>query len=87
VFETALEAGAKDAEEDEGMYMITCEIPDFGALAKALEKYGEPESAKIVWQPKVTVPLEGEEATKLERFVEAFEDNDDVQEVYTNGEY
>jgi YebC/PmpR family DNA-binding regulatory protein len=87
VFEIALEAGANDVEEDEGMYMITCEIPDFGALAKALEKYGEPESAKIAWQPKITVPLDAEAASKLERFVEAFEDNDDVQEVYTNAEY
>ncbi|MDR1476506.1 MAG: YebC/PmpR family DNA-binding transcriptional regulator [Rickettsiales bacterium] len=87
VFETALEAGAKDVEEDDGMYIIACEIPDFGALAKALEKYGEPESAKIAWQPKVAIPLAADEADKLEKFVGALEDNDDVQEVYTNAEY
>lgn len=86
VFETALEAGAKDVEEEDGMYMITCEIPDFGALAKALEKYGEPESAKIVWQPKITAALAGEAAEKLDKFIDAFEDSDDVQEVYTNAE-
>jgi YebC/PmpR family DNA-binding regulatory protein len=86
VFETALEAGAKDVEEDEGVYVITCEVPDFGACAKALEKYGEPESAKIVWQPKITVPLESEAVGKLEKFIEVFEDSDDVQEIYTNAE-
>ncbi|MDR1009332.1 MAG: YebC/PmpR family DNA-binding transcriptional regulator [Rickettsiales bacterium] len=85
MFETALEAGALDVEEEDGQYMITCEIPQFGALEKALAKYGDPESAKIVWEPKLTVELSEEDYAKLENFVGLLEDNDDVQEVYTNG--
>jgi YebC/PmpR family DNA-binding regulatory protein len=84
VFETAAGAGALDVEESDGSYMITCEIPDFGGLMKALEKYGEAESAKIVWQPKLAVDLDEEAYAKLENFVGLLEDSDDVQEVYTN---
>jgi YebC/PmpR family DNA-binding regulatory protein len=88
MFETAVSGGARDVEEEDGEYMVTCKIPEFGALMKALEKYGEPESAKIVWQPRSTVPVApGEAADKLDRFIELLEDNDDVQTVYTNAEY
>ncbi|MCL2439209.1 MAG: YebC/PmpR family DNA-binding transcriptional regulator [Alphaproteobacteria bacterium] len=84
IFETALEAGALDVEEEDGHYMITCEIPNYGALLKALEKYGEPESAKIVWTPKLTNELTEEAYASLENFIGALEDDDDVQEVYHN---
>jgi YebC/PmpR family DNA-binding regulatory protein len=88
MFETAVAGGANDAEEEDGEYIVTCGIPEFGNLMKALEKYGEPESAKIVWRPKVAVPVApGEAADKLDRFVELLEGNDDVQDVYTNAEY
>ena len=87
MFETALEGGAKDVEEEDDNYMITCEIPDFANLSKALEKFGEPEKAEIIWQPKISVPVSGESADKVDRFVEALEDNDDVQKVYTNADF
>ena len=87
VFETALEGGAKDVEEDDDNYMITCEISEFANLSKALEKFGEPEKAEIIWQPTLFVNVNGESAERIERFVEALEDNDDVQKVYTNAEF
>ncbi len=87
VFETALEGGARDVEEEDENYIITCEIPDFSNLSKALEKFGEPEKAEIIWQPKLTVAVDGEGAEKIERFTDALEDNDDVQKVYTNAEF
>lgn len=87
MFETALEGGATDVEEDDDNYMITCVIPEFANLSKALEKFGEPEKAEIIWQPKITVAVSGEAADKIDRFVEALEDNDDVQKVYTNADY
>ena len=82
-----MEGGAKDVEEEDDSYMITCEIPDFANLSKALEKFGEPEKAEIIWQPKISVPVSGESADKVDRFVEALEDNDDVQKVYTNADF
>ena len=87
VFETALEGGARDVEEEDGNYIITCEIPEFSNLSKALEKFGEPEKAEIIWQPKLTVEVDGEGAERIEHFVEALEDSDDVQKVYTNADY
>ena len=38
------------------------------------------------WVPKMTTPISDEDAAKLEIFIDALEDNDDVQEVYTNAE-
>ena len=87
VFETALEGGASNVEEEDENYIITCEIPEFSNLSKALEKFGEPEKAEIIWQPKLTVAVDGEGAEKIERFTDALEDNDDVQKVYTNAEF
>ncbi|MDR0367074.1 MAG: YebC/PmpR family DNA-binding transcriptional regulator [Rickettsiales bacterium] len=84
IFETGCSAGAIDVEEDDGNYIITCGIPQFGALMKALEKYGEPESAKIVWTPKTPMELDDEAAEKLENFIGLLEENDDVQDVYHN---
>lgn len=87
MFGTALEGGARDVEEDDGSYMITCEISDFNTLAKVLEKYGEPEKASIIWQPKLFVSITGEGAEKLDKFIDVLDDNEDVQTVYTNAEY
>ena len=87
VFETALEGGASNVEEEDENYIITCEIPDFSNLSKALEKFGEPEKAEIIWQPKLTVAVDSEGAEKIEHFTDALEDNDDVQKVYTNAEF
>lgn len=84
IFAAAAEAGALDAEEEDGSYMITCEIPAFGAVMKALEKFGEPESAKIVWQPRTTIELSDADYERLEGFVGLLEDHDDVQAVYHN---
>lgn len=87
MFETALEGGARDVEEEDENYMITCEIPEFANLSKALEKFGEPEKAEIIWQPKLMVEIDSETAEKIERFTDALEDNDDVQKVYTNADF
>ena len=87
MFETALEGGARDVEEEDENYMITCEIPEFANLSKALEKFGEPEKAEIIWQPKLMVEIDAETAEKIERCTDALEDNDDVQKVYTNADF
>jgi len=87
VFETALEGGASNVEQEDDNYIITCEIPEFANLSKALEKFGEPEKAEIIWQPKLSVPVDAEGAEKIEHFTDALEDSDDVQKVYTNAEF
>jgi YebC/PmpR family DNA-binding regulatory protein len=84
VFEAAASAGAIDVEEEDASYMITCEIPDFGNMMKALEKYGEAESARIAWRPKLSVDLDDDACARLDNFIGLLEDSDDVQQVYTN---
>ena len=87
LFETALEGGASNVEQEDDNYIITCEIPEFANLSKALEKFGEPEKAEIIWQPKLSVSVDAEGAEKIEHFTDALEDSDDVQKVYTNAEF
>jgi transcriptional/translational regulatory protein YebC/TACO1 len=83
----ALEAGAEDVESDEDGHWITTGEDDLGTVSAALEEsLGESETAKFVWRPKVTTPVEGEAFEKLMRLIEVLEDDDDVQSVTTNME-
>jgi YebC/PmpR family DNA-binding regulatory protein len=85
LFEGALEAGAEDVQSDEDGHSVTCAQDDFAAVREALEKkFGEPKSAKLVWKPKTTTPVEGEKAETLFKMIEVLEDSDDVQTVYAN---
>jgi YebC/PmpR family DNA-binding regulatory protein len=85
LFEGALEAGAEDVQSDEDGHSVTCAQDDFAAVREALEKkFGEPKSARLVWKPKTTTPVEGEKAETLFRMIEVLEDSDDVQTVYAN---
>ncbi|MEK9971236.1 MAG: YebC/PmpR family DNA-binding transcriptional regulator [Ferrovibrio sp.] len=85
LFEGALEAGADDVQSDEESHSVTCNQDDFAAVREALEKqFGEPRSAKLVWKPKTTTPVDGEKAETLFKMIEVLEDSDDVQTVYAN---
>jgi YebC/PmpR family DNA-binding regulatory protein len=87
VMEAAIEAGAEDVESDEEGHIIWTAFADLAAVAEALEKtLGEPQSAKLVWRPKATTPVEGDSAQTLMKLIDALEDDDDVQNVYTNFE-
>ena len=85
--EIALESGADDVVEEEGMWQITCAPADFLALKGALESADIPlESAGITWAPQSTVACDLKTARQVLRIVDAFEDHDDVQAVYHNAE-
>ena len=87
VMMAAIEAGAEDVESDDEGHWITTGEDDLGTVSAALEEsLGESETAKFVWRPKVTTPVEGEAFEKLMRLVEVLEDDDDVQSVTTNME-
>jgi transcriptional/translational regulatory protein YebC/TACO1 len=56
-------------------------------VARALEtKFGEPRSAKIVWKPQNSIEVDDEKAETLIKLLEALDDDDDVQQVYSNFE-
>ena len=81
----AIEAGAEDIAEDEGVFEIVTEPTDFTAVREALEEAGiELESAEVRWQPKTLVELDEDGAAKLMRLIDALEDNDDVEQVNAN---
>lgn len=87
MFEAALEAGASDVESDSGGHVVTCEPDDLHITAGALEKlFGEPESAKLVWRPQNTVPVDEGTAGTLLKLLDVLDDNDDVQLVSANFE-
>lgn len=87
VMEAAIEAGAEDVESDEDSHVIWTAFADLGSVVEALEKtLGEPQTAKPMWRPKLTVPVEGDHAQGLMKLLDALDDDDDVQNVYSNFE-
>ena len=80
-----IDAGADDIEADEDMITISCAKEDFGNLNKKLNEIGiEPENAGLMRIPNDLKSLDVESAKKFMRFVEALEDDDDIQNVYHN---
>ena len=88
MFESALEAGANDVETDEEHHDIETLPDDLNAVTEALEKvFGTPSASRLEWKPMVTTEITDEEtARKFLEFIDALEDDDDVQKVYHNAE-
>ncbi|HVM79132.1 MAG TPA: YebC/PmpR family DNA-binding transcriptional regulator [Stellaceae bacterium] len=87
MFEAAVEAGADNVESGGEQHTVTCAADDLNAIRDALEKrFGTPQSAKLVWRPKVNTPVAGDDADSLLKLLETLEDSDDVQNVYANFE-
>ena len=85
MFEKAIEAGAEDMNSAGEAYEITTEHAALHAVVGALEKMGiTSEEAKLTMVPKTMQKLEGKPAAAILRLIEALEDNDDVQNVYSN---
>ncbi|MEA2149707.1 MAG: hypothetical protein QOD69_1537 [Solirubrobacteraceae bacterium] len=81
----AIEAGAEDIAEDEGVFEITTEPGTLTAVRAALEEAGvEVQSAEVAWLPKARVPVDEDDAAKVLRLIDALEDNDDVDAVHAN---
>ncbi len=82
----ALDAGAEDVSEDEGVFEIVTALSDFTAVRRALEEAGvELESAELTYRPSTLVPVEHEgQVVKLMKLIDALEDNDDVGAVHAN---
>ncbi|MBK3333144.1 YebC/PmpR family DNA-binding transcriptional regulator [Persephonella atlantica] len=89
IFEKAIEAGAEDINtEDDTYYEIKTDPKDLYAVKEALEKEGvKIEKAELTRLPTTTVEIkDAETAQKLIKLLDALEDSDDVQKVYSNFE-
>ena len=80
-----IDAGAEDFEIEDGMVTITTNLEDFGNMMKKLEELNiEPETAELQRIPNNTESLDVETSKKVLRMIEAFEEDDDVVNVFHN---
>ena len=86
VMEAALEAGAEDVVSDEdGSIEVITAPGDFTAVKEALESAGlKAVLAEVTMKPATETVFAGEDATKMQKLLDALEDLDDVQNVYTS---
>ena len=81
----AIDAGAEDISMDADVFEVLCEPADLTAVREALAEAGvDIETAEVTQLPKVRVPLDEDQATKLLKLVDALEDQDDVDTVHAN---
>lgn len=85
IMEIALEHGAEDVSAEEGIIEVIVSPSDFEAVRKAFEDAGiECQTAELTMLPQNTVEVDAENGRKLLKLLDALEDNDDVQNVYSN---
>jgi len=88
IMEVILEAGADDLKTDGEYFEIITPIDSFDPVRKAIEdKAYKIDSASLQYIAKDLIVTEGKKAEEVMRFIEAIEDNDDVQNVYTNADF
>jgi YebC/PmpR family DNA-binding regulatory protein len=86
VLEAAIMAGAEDVESSAESHTIYTAATDFAAVKVALEnQFGEAEDAELTYIPtQTTQPKDADHAASVEKFIEALENDDDVQTVVVN---
>ncbi|MCB5188679.1 YebC/PmpR family DNA-binding transcriptional regulator [Methylobacillus caricis] len=86
VMEAALDAGAEDVVTDEdGSVEVIAAPADFTAVKEALEAAGlKAVLAEVTMRAENETVFTGDDAAKMQKLLDALEDLDDVQEVYTN---
>ncbi|MCM1992534.1 YebC/PmpR family DNA-binding transcriptional regulator [Oceanirhabdus seepicola] len=84
----ALDAGAEDLSVEEEVFVITTEPSEFGTVREKLEENGiEYLEAEITYIPDTYTAIDEDTATKFQKMLDQFEDDDDVQNVYHNAEF
>ena len=88
IMDVALESGAEDIEAEDGMVEVITPFEDYFSVLEALKDAGfEPEMDEIVQRATTEVELGEESSEKIMRMVDALEELDDVQNVFTNALY
>jgi YebC/PmpR family DNA-binding regulatory protein len=82
-----IDAGVEEIEADDDMLMIYCPLEAFGAVQTKLEDMNiQPQNAELQRIPNNTQKVDVETAQKVMKMIDAFEDDDDVQNVFHNME-
>ncbi len=85
VFEAALECGAEDFEVEDDVYLVMTNPADLMEVRDGLEKRGFTiQSAEIEMIPKTLQKVTGKDASRLMNLIEALDDNDDINNIYSN---
>jgi len=88
LMDVILDAGADDLNSDGDYYEVTSSLENFEKVRKAIEeKSYKIESASLQYLAKDLLPVEGKNVDAVIRCIEAVEDNDDVQNVYSNADF
>ncbi len=88
IMEVILDAGAEDLKTEGDYYEIITPLENFEKVRKAVEdKTFKIESASLQFIAKDLIPVEGKNSEEVIRCIEAVEENDDVQNVYTNADF
>ena len=83
--ELALELGAEDISIEDEIFEIYSRPEDYASMREALEDRGVAlEASQLAMMPQSTVRLESDDAGKLLRLIEALEDHEDIQHVWSN---
>lgn len=81
----ALEAGAEDVSLDDGVWTVLTAPADYIAVKEAIDRAGlRIESAELAMIPTTLTEISGEALSKAVRLIDALEENDDVQKVWSN---
>ena len=88
VMDLALEAGAQDViVDDEGGIEVLTAVADFETVKNALDVAGlKAELAEVTMRAENTVPLDGDDAARMQKLLDILEDMDDTQNVFHNAE-
>ena len=88
IFELAIEAGADECKSNNNFHEIQCPVNEIYNVKKELEKeISNFISTEIEWIPLNSVEITKEKNESLINFFETLEDDDDVQNIYSNVEF
>lgn len=88
IMEIVLDAGADDISTEEEFFEITTSLETFESVRKALINAGlEIENASLQWVAQNMIEVKGEESERIMKLIDMLEDNDDVQNVFTNADF
>ncbi len=80
----AIDAGAEDVEIGEGIVEVYTQPENFKAVQEKLSESYEISNAQLSWKPNTTVTLDEKDTLQNMKLLEALEELDDVQEVFSN---
>jgi len=88
LMEVILEAGADDLKNEGDYFEVITSVPNFEKTRKTVEDKGyKIESASLQYIPKDLIAVEGTSQEQVLKFLDAVEEHDDVQNVYTNADF